>query len=72
MIVIIKKGGLKKPGLVTFIMLAGYGLFRFLIEFVREPSGYISIFTTGQVLCLVMILLAIILAHSQKYWKNKS
>ena len=70
--ILIRSGGLKKPGLVTSVMLFGYGVFRFLIEFVREPSGYIGPLTTGQALCLIMIILALGLTHSQKYWKNKT
>ena len=42
-----------------FVML--YGVFRFSIEFVREPDpqlGFVLLgFTMGQVLCGVMILL---------------
>jgi len=37
-----------------------YGVFRFLIEFFREPDSHvgfvISIFTMGQVLCFFMII----------------
>jgi len=52
---LIRRGAFKSPGLVTAVMLIGYGTLRFMIEFVREPSGYIGFLTTGQVLCVVMI-----------------
>jgi len=52
---IIRKGGFKKPGLITAIMLIGYGVLRFMIEFFREPESYIGLLTTGQALCVVLI-----------------
>jgi len=55
---------LQKPGIATGIFLAGYGVFRFLVEFVREPDqhmpealrGYI---TMGMLLCVPMIVLGV-------------
>jgi phosphatidylglycerol:prolipoprotein diacylglycerol transferase len=48
-----------KPGMGIGVFLAGYGLCRFCVEFVREPEGFVSIFnlflTTGQALSLPMI-----------------
>ncbi|ETX30089.1 prolipoprotein diacylglyceryl transferase [Roseivivax isoporae] len=32
------RGALKRPGLVTGVFAAGYGLARFLVEFVRQPD----------------------------------
>ncbi|MGH1377234.1 MAG: prolipoprotein diacylglyceryl transferase [Alphaproteobacteria bacterium] len=56
-----------KTGAVTGVFLLGYGTFRGLIEFVREPDvqigligGFISM---GQVLCLPMILLGTIFIY---------
>lgn len=34
-----RTGALKRPGLVAGVFLAGYGLARFLVEFVREPDA---------------------------------
>lgn len=34
-----KRGGLTKPGLVTGAGVAGYGAFRFFVEFFREPDA---------------------------------
>ena len=52
----------KRPsGRVLGLFLALYGVFRFLVEFVREPDaqlGYLALgwLTMGQVLCVPMIL----------------
>ncbi|WP_238368012.1 prolipoprotein diacylglyceryl transferase [Mesobacterium pallidum] len=34
-----RRGALKRPGLITGLFLAGYGLARFLLEFVRQPDA---------------------------------
>ena len=60
-VVIWRFRGLARPGLVTGVFLAGYGLFRGLVELVREPDpqmpealqGYV---TMGMLLCVPMIL----------------
>lgn len=47
------------PGFFLALYLMGYGAVRFVIEFFREPDPQIGFlfgfFTTGQMLCLVMI-----------------
>lgn len=49
----------EKPGLISGVFLIGYGLFRAIIEFFREPDqqiGYfLNYFTMGQILCVPMI-----------------
>jgi len=49
----------RKPGEVLAAFLVGYGLFRFAIEFFREPDpqlGFIFAWVTmGQILCVFMI-----------------
>ncbi len=64
-------------GLVFWSWIGFYGLFRFLIEFVREPDahlGYIFWFLTmGQILSFVMVLVstvAIIIILGKKSRKN--
>jgi len=46
-------------GAMLALFLIGYGCFRFLLEFVREPDvqlGFVFLrFTMGQLLCLLMI-----------------
>ena len=51
----------RQAGAVSGLFLLGYGVFRFLVEFVREPdahSGFIAFgwMTTGQALSVPMIL----------------
>ncbi len=47
-------------GTLLAIFLAGYGLFRFIIEFFREPDAHVGFIigplTMGQILCLAMII----------------
>ncbi len=54
-----------RPGTVSGVFLMGYGLSRFMVEFVREPDaqiGYIAgLITMGQILCLPMILIGVFL-----------
>ena len=49
------------PGTVFWALLAFYGLFRFLVEFVREPDAQIGLdlgpFTRGQLLTFPMLVL---------------
>ncbi len=67
------RGGFKRPGLLTGVFFAGYGLARFVVEFVRQPDAqFVSLpenplglalhfggygLTMGQILSLPMILL---------------
>ena len=48
---------------VSGLFLAGYGCFRFLVEFVREPDEHLGLFgealSMGQILSLPMILIGI-------------
>jgi phosphatidylglycerol:prolipoprotein diacylglycerol transferase len=69
-----RRGGFKRPGLVCGVFFAGYGLARFLVEFVRQPDaqfvspgnplglawhvGGIGL-TMGQILSLPMIALGL-------------
>jgi phosphatidylglycerol---prolipoprotein diacylglyceryl transferase len=36
---VFRSGALKRPGLVMGVFLVGYGLARFLVEFVRQPDA---------------------------------
>ena len=56
----------RPPMAVSALFLLGYGLFRFLIEFVRMPDAHIGYLawgwlTMGQLLSLPMILLGVVL-----------
>ena len=54
-----------KYGLNTSLFLFFYGLFRFFLEFLREPDAnlglYYNLFTIGQLLSIPMILLGVII-----------
>jgi phosphatidylglycerol:prolipoprotein diacylglycerol transferase len=54
-----------RPGALVCVFLGGYGAFRFLVEFVREPDPQIGLLlgflSMGQILCLTMIVAALIL-----------
>ncbi|MBY5993501.1 prolipoprotein diacylglyceryl transferase [Ferrimonas balearica] len=48
-----------KPGALAGLFLVGYGVSRFLVEFVREPDAHMSLylgFTMGQLLTLPMLV----------------
>ncbi len=52
-----------RPGDVLVAFFIGYGIFRFLIEFLREPDVQIGFIfrwvTMGQILCVVMVVAGI-------------
>jgi phosphatidylglycerol:prolipoprotein diacylglycerol transferase len=63
-----------KPGQLFGAYLVGYGSFRFIVEFFREPDAHLgtvlSWMSMGQVLCVVMIVLGTIciqFMRSRKY-----
>lgn len=54
----------RKPGAVSGLFALGYGIARFLVEFVRLPDAHIGYLafgwlTMGQLLCLPLIALGI-------------
>ena len=58
-------------GSVAGLFLIGYGVFRFIVEYVREPEveNFFGVITRGQALCLPMIIggaLIMALAYSHK------
>jgi phosphatidylglycerol:prolipoprotein diacylglycerol transferase len=61
-----------QPGLLVGTFLLGYGLFRFLVEFVREPDAHLVGFAQstglhmGQWLCVPMILGGLYLVATAK------
>ena len=69
---IFKKFYIKGPGLISALFLIFYSLFRFFIEFTREPDVQIGFvlfnFSLGQILSIIMFFLGIILF----YKKNES
>ena len=63
------RDALKKPGHVSGLFFLGYGLMRFLMEFFREPDAMMGILTTGQVLCIPMMIGGIWLVYRKKLFK---
>lgn len=65
-----KFGALKFPGLRSGVFLVFYSCFRIVVEFFREPDfkiGYlVNYFTMGQLLCLPMIIVGILLIYFSK------
>ena len=76
LVIALRFGGLKRPGLLTGLFLAGYGAARALVELFRQPDaqfsrpenpvGYIVQFDTwglsmGQLLSLPMLLVGLAL-----------
>lgn len=57
------KGRTKIYGMIGAVFVGGYGVFRFIVEFFREPDTqlgyYFGVFTMGQILCFLMILAGI-------------
>jgi phosphatidylglycerol:prolipoprotein diacylglycerol transferase len=55
---------------MTAMLLAGYGLTRFLVEYVREPDPQLGLLagfiTMGQILCLPMMAAGVYLLWRQK------
>jgi len=50
----------ERPGLQTGLFLAGYGAFRFFVEFFREPDGpFLGWFSMGMALSIPLWLAAI-------------
>jgi len=54
-----------RPGTMFCLFLAGYGIMRFLVEFLRQPDPHLGLFwglfSMGQFLCLAMIITAAIM-----------
>ena len=65
MLVLWRRGWLQQHGHVTGMLLAGYGVARSLIEFVREPDAQIGLLfdsvSMGQLLSVPMIILGVYL-----------
>jgi phosphatidylglycerol---prolipoprotein diacylglyceryl transferase len=59
-----------KPGLLTGVFVAGYGIARFVVEFVREPDVQLGILpwglSMGQTLSLPMIIVGLYLIVTAK------
>jgi phosphatidylglycerol:prolipoprotein diacylglycerol transferase len=65
MLILWRRGWLRQDGRLTGVLLAGYGLARSLIEFVREPDAQLGFilgnFSMGQILSVPMIIFGLYL-----------
>ena len=54
----------ERPGLIAATFFTGYGLFRFFVEFYREPDApLLGWFTMGMALCVPLVLVGLLV-----YW----
>lgn len=64
------------PGLISAAFLFFYGLFRFMIEYVREPDAQLGLFadtfSMGQLLCMPMMAGGIFMIFVSRYFKKKN
>tara|TARA_Y100000741_G_scaffold183542_1_gene139478 strand:+ start:1696 stop:2472 length:777 start_codon:yes stop_codon:yes gene_type:complete len=66
---------LKKNGLISSLFIIFYSLFRFLIEFTREPDAHLGLIflniSLGQILSIIFFILGIILFYKNYVFKKK-
>lgn len=67
---VIRRGGLKRPGLVVGLFAIGYGVARILVEFFREPDAQLGFLfggaTMGMLLSVPLVLVGIALVASAR------
>lgn len=63
-------------GQVSGLFLMGYGLFRFVVEFTREPDAFLGLvwaqLSMGQLLSIPMMLLGLIIFYRADRWRRLS
>ena len=68
--IVFKKQIYKSPGLISALFLMFYSIFRFFIEFTREPDmqiGYILFnLTLGQILCFLFFMFGLFLFYKKR------
>lgn len=62
----------RPAGAVGGLFLLGYGVFRFIVEFFREPDAHLGLYdiglSQGQLLCLPMIIIGLgLMVYAYKY-----
>jgi len=66
----------QRSGKLLGVYITGYAAFRFVIEFFREPDAHLGFvagpFTLGQVLCLIMGLVGVVLLVIPEIKKKKT
>ena len=69
-IFLVEKKQSRTLGLATTILIGGYGILRFIIEFYRDSDIIFLGLTTGQLLCLAMIAGAGVLVYKLNIWRK--
>jgi len=64
----------KKRILIEVSLILGWFIFRFLIEYVREPDLHLGLFfnfiSMGQILCIPFFIFGILIIQNVKQKKN--
>ena len=50
-------------GITTSVLLISYGMFRFFVEFFREPHGMVWIISKGQALSIPMVIIGFVVLY---------
>jgi len=70
-IIFLKKSSKKRHGILSGVFLIFYSLFRFSIEFLRQPDDHIgfifNFITLGQLLCIPLFFFGIVIFYLKKY-----
>ena len=68
--IILKNNPKRRNGYISGLFLLLYGIFRFSIEFIREPDHHIglifNLFTMGQLLCIPLIIIGAVILIKKK------
>ncbi len=67
--VMLRRGALRRPGLLAGVFTAGYGLARFLVEFFREPDRHIGYLVGGWLTMGMLLSLPLIALGSWLVWR---
>ncbi len=63
-------GLLKRPGVLTGLFVAGYGIARIIVEFFREPDGHIGYLTGGFVTMGMVLSLPMVMIGAALIWRS--
>jgi len=70
-VIFLRKKIIKNNGYISGVFLLFYGLFRFLVEFIREPDQHIglifNLISMGQLLCIPLIIFGLIILRKKNY-----
>jgi phosphatidylglycerol:prolipoprotein diacylglycerol transferase len=64
----IRRGGLRRPGLLSGLFGVGYGMARIIVEFVREPDAQLGYLYGGWVTMGMLLSLPVVAAGLALLW----